>query len=33
LLVDVDRLEDGTWEVHVGGGVAKVAEGEFDLPL
>jgi trans-2,3-dihydro-3-hydroxyanthranilate isomerase len=32
LFVDVESHADG-WRVHVGGGVAKVAQGEFDLPL
>ena len=32
LFVDVEPKPDG-WSVHVGGGVAKVAEGAFDLPL
>jgi len=32
LFVDVESRPDG-WVVHVGGGVAKVAEGTFDLPL
>jgi trans-2,3-dihydro-3-hydroxyanthranilate isomerase len=33
LVVDLARLDDGTWEVHVGGGVARVGSGELDLPL
>ena len=33
LLVDVERGSDGSWVVHVSGGVARVASGEFDLPL
>jgi trans-2,3-dihydro-3-hydroxyanthranilate isomerase len=32
LFVDVDAGTDG-WSVHVGGGVAKVGQGEFDLPF
>ena len=33
LLVDVERAPNGVWEIHVGGGVATVGSGEFDLPL
>jgi len=33
LLVDVERAPNGVWDVHVGGGVASVGTGEFDLPL
>ncbi len=33
LLVDVERAPTDGWEVHVGGGVANVGTGEFDLPL
>jgi trans-2,3-dihydro-3-hydroxyanthranilate isomerase len=32
LFVDVEADSEG-WTVYVGGGVSKVAEGEFDLPL
>jgi trans-2,3-dihydro-3-hydroxyanthranilate isomerase len=32
MFVDVERTAEG-WSVHVGGGVAKVGEGVFDLPL
>ena len=33
LLVDVERAPNSVWDVHVGGGVATVGSGEFDLPL
>jgi trans-2,3-dihydro-3-hydroxyanthranilate isomerase len=33
LLVDVERAPNGVWEIHVGGGVATVGSGEFDLLL
>jgi trans-2,3-dihydro-3-hydroxyanthranilate isomerase len=33
LVVDIERAPNGVWEVHVGGGVATVGSGEFDLPL
>jgi len=32
LLVDVDAVPEG-WSVHVGGGVAKIGEGAFELPF
>jgi len=33
LLVDVDQADSGEgWTIHVGGGVARVGEGAFDLP-
>ena len=32
LFVDVQRTDDGSWSIFVGGGVVRVGEGEFDLP-
>src|SRR5207245_3402656 len=29
LLVDVQRTDDGSWSIFVGGGVVRVGEGEF----